>query len=50
MDPVTGTVCRGAGEEARLRPGDLLLVDLCRYRDYAERDGQRQPAMVRLLA
>jgi exodeoxyribonuclease V alpha subunit len=27
VDPVTGTVCRCAGEEARLRPGDLLLVD-----------------------
>jgi ATP-dependent exoDNAse (exonuclease V) alpha subunit len=27
LDPVTGTVCRGAGEDARLRPGDLLLVD-----------------------
>jgi hypothetical protein len=33
-----------------LQRGDLLLVDLCRYRDYAERDGQRQPAMVRLSA
>ena len=27
VDPVTGTVCRGACEEAQLRPGDLLLVD-----------------------
>jgi thymidine kinase len=27
VDPVTGTVYRGPGEEARLRPGDLLLVD-----------------------
>jgi thymidine kinase len=27
VDPVTGTVHRGAGEEARLRPSDLVLVD-----------------------
>ncbi len=36
-DSVTGATCTGPGREATLNAGDLLLVDLCRHRDYAER-------------
>ncbi|HET7015765.1 MAG TPA: AAA family ATPase, partial [Streptosporangiaceae bacterium] len=50
LDPVSGKTYIAPVERATLRSGDLLIVDLCRYRDYAERDGQRQPAMVRLSA
>jgi energy-coupling factor transporter ATP-binding protein EcfA2 len=39
-DPDTGAVFRGPSDEAMLRGGDLLLVDLCRCRDYAERRGE----------
>jgi exodeoxyribonuclease V alpha subunit len=35
-DPKTGRVHAEPGDRMRLQHGDLLLVDLCRHRDYAE--------------
>jgi hypothetical protein len=37
IDPVTGTPYTGPSDRAALRRGDLLVIDLCRDRDYAER-------------